>query len=250
MKTCDRCGRPSEYSTCTLCSSIERERREDIEREEEARAERLEQLREDQERSKENAERIAEAKINPGEFSCPECLYRTLKYRAKRCPTCQASIGFEYWTLVDERKKAEAERAAERAKAEAKAAKEKWEREAPAREQAAREAAENQVRYAAEGRSTAFLKFFYAFLLPALCFLSAKFVRAGDFSAFVDSMQKNGFGMLVLFCIPVLNWIMMIFFAFFSDNRGDRTLLFTTVICWGLVGLVIGYAIRKSRFSK
>jgi len=124
MKTCDRCGRPSDYSTCTLCLSIERERREDIEREQEARAERLEQSREYLEQSRENAELVAEARINPGDYDCPECFFRTLKYRARRCPTCQASIGTEYWNQVDERKRIEAERAAERARADAKAAKE------------------------------------------------------------------------------------------------------------------------------
>jgi len=69
MLTCNRCGRPSDDFTCTLCRNIERERREDAEREEEAREE-----------SRANAERAAYARTNPGDYECPECLYRTLRY--------------------------------------------------------------------------------------------------------------------------------------------------------------------------
>jgi len=215
--------------------SIERERREDIEREQEARAERLEQSREYLEQSRENAELVAEARINPGDYDCPECFFRTLKYRARRCPTCQASIGTEYWNQVDERKRIEAERAAERARADAKAAKEKWEREAPAREQAAREAAQNLARRAAEGRSNTFLGFFYVFM-PVLCFLTVFLILKGTLPSF---------GMFVLFCIPALNWIMILLDLLFGDNANEKALIIKSLICWGLAGLVIGYVIRK-----
>lgn len=230
MKTCDRCGRPSEYSRCTLCESIERERREDFEREEQSREERLEQLRE-------NAERVTEAWINPGDYDCPECRYRTLKNRASRCPKCQANIGTEYWNRVDEINKEEVERK----KAAAKVAQEKWEREAPARAMAARDAAEKEARAAAIDKSKEFLAFFYGYMLPILCVLSGKLIIAGGSEAFVQEVQKDIFGTLLIF-VPILNWLLTLILLFSHDGP----LVLMTLICSGLAGLVIGYVIRKS----
>lgn len=65
-------------------------------------------------------EREIAKRWNPGDYTCPECLYITLKRGASRCPACQAAIGQDYWPPVYEREILQAE---ERAKAErAKAA--------------------------------------------------------------------------------------------------------------------------------
>src|SRR6266498_149447 len=92
---------------------------------------------------------------NPGDYTCPNCLYITLKSGASRCPKCQGTVGADYWVRVRAGEKAKAladqerertrkaEEAAEEARKraiEAKAAAE-WERRAPEREAAARAAA-------------------------------------------------------------------------------------------------------------
>src|ERR1700741_4132999 len=34
---------------------------------------------------------------NPGDYTCPNCLYITLKSGASRCPKCQGTVDADYW---------------------------------------------------------------------------------------------------------------------------------------------------------
>ena len=265
MNTCDRCGRPTKYSTCTLCESIEREHQEDVERDEQARAERLalslEHLNQSKrnaeellEQSRENAERIADARINPGDYDCPACLYRTLRYRASRCPTCQANVGTEYWDRVDARKKEEAERAAKAAqdkweseapaRAAAKVAKEKWESEAPARAKAlaktALDAIEKSARQRAVARAFKFLRVYFAYIYPIVVFVTEATMQY-SFAYVIEELPKRGlFNMLLLFC-PILNWL-----ALLGLMLSGRPSAFEALAICAAAGLVVAFAVGKS----
>ncbi len=73
---------------------------------------------------------------NPGDYFCPWCQFRTLRYRALRCPKCQAQFSNEdfneYWDVADQeaeeekrqkqREEEQRAEAARKAKAEADAA--------------------------------------------------------------------------------------------------------------------------------
>lgn len=229
MTTCDRCGRPSKYSRCTLCESIERERQEDIEREEQAHSERLEQLRED-------AERIADAKVNPGDYDCPSCLYRTLRYRASRCPTCQGTVTAEYWDQVDARQRERVER--ERAVQEA--AKEKWESEAPARAKAALVAEEKAARDRAVARAYKFLGVYFAYIFPIVVFLTDAIMQY-SLAYVIDELPKHGIVNLLLLLCPVLNWLALLGLII----TGRPTAFEALAICAG-TGCIVAFLIGKS----
>ncbi len=65
---------------------------------------------------------LADKLNNPGDYDCPGCDFRTLRYLAKRCPRCHADINdidAGYWDRVRAREKAQAEKLALRQKAEA-----------------------------------------------------------------------------------------------------------------------------------
>ncbi len=51
--------------------------------------------------------------FNPGQHSCPHCLFQTLKRNASRCPLCHGEVNDEYWVQVQKREKEEAIRRAE-----------------------------------------------------------------------------------------------------------------------------------------
>lgn len=110
-------------------------------------------------------------RANPGDYDCPQCMYRSLKWQASRCPLCQGEIVREYWSAVAamELAKAEREAVAARERAERQreletAAAAEYLRSAPERAAAAERAAvaaanaaaevRRQRRYIATGRKT------------------------------------------------------------------------------------------------
>lgn len=79
---------------------------------------------------------------NPGDYTCPNCLYTTLKSGAPRCPKCQGTVEADYWFRVraDEKAKALADQERERTRKAEEAAEEaraqaEWVSKAPEREE-------------------------------------------------------------------------------------------------------------------
>ena len=232
---CIRCGDPSAIFRCARCESIERERQEDAERAERAHEEQLEQLRENAQR----AEQAAYARINPGDYDCPACLYRTLKYRATRCPMCRADVGSGYWIGVDTR---------------ARAAKEEWERGAPARAaKAAAEAAAEAARVAEATRVAnehkarehrnkirgIFFRFYYGYLWPPLCTIFALLLGAGPNGLVAGLHRWDNY----LMCVPFLNWLLIVLLLCFGHE--GRLFVVGGLALTGLAGLLIGYGTWK-----
>jgi len=235
---CIRCGDQSAIYKCQTCESIERERQEDAEREERAHEEHLEQLRENAYR----AERAAYERMNPGQYDCPACLYRTLKRRATRCPTCQASIPSEYWSQVDAKEKAE---------------KEEWERGAPASATRAAEevkrarlAAELQERENAKQRAGdlghaacyTFFTVYYGYLLPVVCVFTGVILAGGFKTLFLLLRTSQAWLLLV----PALNWLVaLVLLVFGSDGSVTLKKLGYSALAGLPIGLVIGIATRQ-----
>ena len=69
-------------------------------------------------------------RANPGDYSCPHCLYTTLLRHATRCPKCHGTIDGSHWDRV---RRAE-EEAAKRRKEEEERRRIEWERTRPERE--------------------------------------------------------------------------------------------------------------------
>ena len=63
---------------------------------------------------------MADAINNPGDYECPACGYKTLKYRRTACPKCRREVSADYWVKVDERAEEARRRYAEWAAEEAK----------------------------------------------------------------------------------------------------------------------------------
>ncbi len=51
----------------------------------------------DREEIKERLSQIAYASANPGDFNCPHCKYKSLKWEATRCPLCRGEVESAYW---------------------------------------------------------------------------------------------------------------------------------------------------------
>ncbi len=57
---------------------------------------------------------LAHKQANPGDYTCPECKFVTLKYEATRCPKCHCAIPLENWSAIRAEIKAKAEAAEQR----------------------------------------------------------------------------------------------------------------------------------------
>ena len=143
---------------CPECRADEaaESRRRVIEQQEEAREDRLREEERQRDRYQETV-RLREREIykrhNPGDYTCPECLYITLKRSASRCPACHAAITQDYWTRMFEVERLQAEEKArleklaveEKARQDALAA-EEWAKGEPERQRRAKAAAEEAER--------------------------------------------------------------------------------------------------------
>ena len=258
MSTCDRCGRnidslpySSLISLCTLCSSIERERQEDLEREEEAQAERLEQSRENAERARENAERVAEARANPGDYDCPACRYRTLRYCASRCPKCQANVDNEYWLRVIAKEKAAKAKWESEAPARARKAREDAEKareDAERREKKAREDAERAARAIATARhgdlSYMFAVWYFIYFLPILCYITQLYIFLGSIDAILRALDRSIFMVLELLflLVPFANWLLVLIGLSYPNAQ---PVILECLLCWAAAGVAFTYLIKK-----
>ncbi len=106
--------RHPEQSQCPVCRADEaaEHRREIIEQSEAARDEASRRHDELLHWRKEDREK----RRNPGDYSCPKCLYVTLKRGASRCPMCQAEITRAYWNPIYTAEQARADEEARREK--------------------------------------------------------------------------------------------------------------------------------------
>lgn len=55
--------------------------------------------------------------VNPGDYDCPHCKYRSLKAAASRCPLCHGEVSTDYWNDVRAKEEIAAHAFAEREKA-------------------------------------------------------------------------------------------------------------------------------------
>lgn len=215
---------------CPGCYRIEQHQR--IVEESDVRREEL--AREEMEQLSENARLIADARNNPGDYDCPACLYRTLKYKASRCPLCRASPGTEYWERVDT-----AIRAAEARKREAReAAAREWEKGAPARAEA--EALKKIADYLEAKRRkrhkilTLAQRYFWRWGFP----FGTLFGTAWPY-------RQSEMGDVYLKCatVPILNWFALVIAWIEHFHRAELEK-------WLILGCVVGVAISVSKFAE
>lgn len=118
------CSVHGEYSGdygCPDCQRAEERAEEASIRSAEAHDELLERLGEISEQNADAAERAAYLTNNPGDYDCPACRMKSLKYLASRCPRCQSDIPDAFWERVQERERLEAEK-----RKQAEIARQKW----------------------------------------------------------------------------------------------------------------------------
>ena len=151
---------------------------------------------------------LRESTNNPGDYDCPHCRLRALKYLASRCPKCHGEIDRYFWQAISEERKRTRERN-EQARLEAKR---EWDRKAPERAAAARRA---KLR-----RWTAI---YFGYFLPALSCLTFPLLY-GPFRA-----------VMIFGLIPFFNWWECIDLAF-------RPLFHNAIVhsfeFWLIVGVV------------
>lgn len=112
---CSEHGINYSSSRCPRCEADERTDRleEALRGQSEAAQERLEEVIQEQ---RDTARETADRYINPGEYICPHCLFRTLKSGSTRCVKCHGTIGSRYWEEVREREAKERAAAEDRAR--------------------------------------------------------------------------------------------------------------------------------------
>lgn len=242
MSNCNRCGKPLLRigSICQECESIEREREQSRESLD-AVAARIEAAQAAAAHKNAAAQAAAAHKIaNPGEYDCPTCGYKTLKFLALRCPICQADTPSGYWTPIIE---------GERVKAEAvRKAQEEWDRAAPARVAAAKAAKEEGERTALARAAAAIIEKhkgrrnkFWFYLLPAISIVT--------FLPILYMLEELSFwGALCILLgafVPILNWLSVILvssmsiFALFTSQKTSGTYFLAGFIFWAILGGIL-----------
>ena len=257
MSKCGRCSREFEGFlnwNCDLCRSTEKEQEEAREEREEAREEAhdraeamLKQADEDHEEllheladSREAAREdlveatlfLADQRKNPGDYDCPSCCYKTLKYWASRCPTCQADVKDEYWQNIY----ADKERMRLALKAAEKERDAEWERGAPARASAAAQTALEMATLKKNMHHWKLFRFAYlVYLLPLLVLGTAGFWFIG---------RKISHADILIAITPVTNW----WWTWNGLQSVERAPIFYSFCLWntlGLTVLVVTYPMRK-----
>lgn len=143
-----------------------------------------------------------------GDYTCPQCHYRTLRRSAPRCPLCHADPGAGYWSEVYQRERAQK----------------------LAMEQAAI-AAEARANEELNSRLFAWVWFFY--LLPLLTFTSG--------SMLISTHQAGESSGIWLILVPGVNWLVLLGLIFFTSFTA---MALTLVAIWSVLGAVIWRAIR------
>lgn len=169
-------------------------------------------------------------RANPGDHWCPHCGYKTLNYRASKCPLCQGTVTGDHWDAVDAADRKEKERL--RAAAVEQRAK------------LARERAENEeklVQYSSEHPYTrlplrmreAILFVYDWYLLPMLASLSTLFVRQLTSISRLHGWSEMDFGWTFY---PVLNWLWILGGVVGSV---DTILMLNSFVVWAFVGKLL-----------
>lgn len=200
----------------------------------------LRQQRDAAERQRELLDDASYRNFNPGQYDCPHCLFRTLKYLAPKCPICHGAIDGEYWAQVQKREK---EAAILSAKIKAEKEKE-LERTRPERERVARE---QEQKKAQQGRLKEFdkrgLKVFLVFFsIYFVIFIPGVVVYVVGES--VKSVGVTGKLPLGLMFIPFINWVILLAKGIWGGQYGN--MLFNRVeLClqFGAAVVVIGLLI-------
>jgi hypothetical protein len=171
---------------------------------------------------------------------------------------CHAVIGRDYWPPIYESERL----AKERLEAESRRKAEEWERARPERErkaaearqkaeqaaieaqrqaeQAAAEAQRRTKQAAAIRRSKKFSSVYYSYLLPILSVFSGQLVVVGSMEGVIHAAKDNPSTLLMF--VPALNWLAILGLL----TSKDGPLALKALVFWGLAGLALGYAIRKS----
>ena len=168
-------------------------------------------------------------RLNPGEHTCPHCLYSTLRRYASRCPFCQGTIDSGHWVRVAE---AEAE-AAQRRKEEEELRRKEWERTRPERE---REAARKEAEKEREAARTLSRELFGWLLI--LCGVSIV-LFAPYLSVWTTGILIEPWSTPAPYAVttPVINHIYWWFLFVHYYGTSTGTCLFWSAVCWTLCGV-------------
>lgn len=129
----------------------------------------------------------AEKAINPGDYNCPHCRFKTLKRRASRCPKCQGTIDEGHWTSIERW--------------------EKMEREAAAKEWAA--GAKDRENKKIKERADDFFKLGMVLWVPMLILITGLFCNALTTGSLAQVRVGAVIKAIVVGLIPILNWLIV-----------------------------------------
>jgi hypothetical protein len=169
-------------------------------------------------------------RANPGDYRCPHCGYKTLLYRADRCPNCQGTVKGDYWEAVA---------AAEREEKERRSVAAQEEKAKRVRERAENE--EKLVQYSREHPYTrlplrvreATLVVYDFYLLPMLASLSTLLVRQWIPTLRLHDWSEMDFGWTFY---PVLNWLRCLGGIVGSV---DTILMLNSFVAWVFIGKLL-----------
>lgn len=167
---------------------------------------------------------------NPGDYTCPECGYITLRRNAKRCPKCQGTVSREHWVKLEaqeenKRKLTEQKKLADQLKAQ-----QEWERTAPERKLA--ELEKNRADRFSAARSETIL--YFGYLLPAFSVLTS----------YVFWQTKNRFDVIELISsliaalLPFANWLFVVSSLKKTSEDPMVGILWNSLTVWAVIGVV------------
>lgn len=164
-------------------------------------------------------------RANPGDYQCPHCRYTSLKRMASRCPLCRGKVNDDYWDDVQEKERDRAEerrvRRAERDRGE------------PARRAAAK-------REASIFSWDLFFIYYFAYFLPIVCVAATL-----AFQLYIGQVVKFS-RQVLLFLIPVLNWILYLVVLFLDSSGAERHQLRVALVACTVIGCV-GWLLNAAR---
>jgi hypothetical protein len=241
MSYCARHGGDGYSSDCPLCAAEERH------------AELLESNAANTaaliEATRRTADEAEYRRQNPGDYDCPHCKYRSLKWNATRCPLCREPVNDEYWRVVAERK----ERARQAALALAALEAEKQAQLAPIL--AEQRAAEQRRKWEDLKRSrrrptiVRLAWLYFAYLLPTLTILASFYIGSlfGIGVADIGPEQITAFlrENLVWYLIPALNWVQVISGIVQAESTGQFVLFATALGALTSLGAFFFYVMLR-----
>ncbi len=153
-----------------------------------------------------------------GDYTCPDCRYKTLRRGASRCPECQGELGSAFWTEVyreEERKRQQEKEATAVQRAKDEKSNQEYQRNKPVR-----------------------LYFWY--VLPILTLLSHIVIT--------DDIREGTISQWVSLFVPFYNWLLVVYIALLKA-KGAPQLIWIVILAWTVVGLILRPILRRPEKS-